>query len=159
MRALWAVLAVAAVSSAAAVTAVVSTVSSGSIKLSTTSLLAGSPFTVDQSDVSNAGYPFWLNLEGASPGWSASYTCPTGACDASTYTALRTHSASTGKFVVSYQSSPFQSKSVPYGPAGGAASGSLAFSLSTQPSYWVYGVSVGILVFTVAVNVYAIGLV
>jgi hypothetical protein len=135
--------------------AIVATVSSGAIRLSSTSVVSGSSFVIDQADVSNAGYPFWIDLRSLPRGWDAQYSCPSGACDAATYAVKRAQAGSTGSFSITYTSSAFQNAAVPFGPVGGAASGSLSFARQTQPSYWAYGVSLGILGTVAAINSYA----
>ena len=135
------------------------TAAGGALRLSRTAFTAGTRFVVDQSDVSNAGYPFWLNLAGAAPGWDAAHSCPTGPCDAATYAVERAKAGSTGAFSITYKPSNFQSKSVAFGTPGGVASGALSFTLPTQPSYWAYGLSLGVLAVTTGVNIYAISLV
>jgi hypothetical protein len=149
----------AALARASADVAVSATVAAGVHRLSRTSFTSGTTFVVDQSDATNAGYPFWLNLAGAAPGWDATHACPSGPCDAATYAVERAKAGSTGAFSITYNPSTFQSKSVAFGTPGGAASGTLSFSLPTQPSYWVYSISLGILGITAGVNIYAISLV
>jgi len=142
--------------SVGAVVTSVATVASGALHLSVTSLVSGAPFVIDQSDPSNAGYPVWLDLTGAAPGWSNFYSCPLGPCDAATYAILRAKPASTGAYSVSYVPSAFQSGSVPFGVVADPSTGALVFSRSAQPSYWAYALSMGILAAVLSLNLYAI---
>jgi hypothetical protein len=130
------------------------TVSNGVLHLSrNTPLQSGTPFEIDQSDASNAGAPFWLDLSGAAKGWGVTYACPTGACDAATYAMERARAGLSGAFSVRYEPSLFQTGSLPYGTPGGARAGTLEFVRSTHGAWWAYGISLAIFTLTAGASV------